>query len=94
VRFASDNVCDVFFPFGDGDPLEAAFLAALAGHVEDEDLLLAAICGGRNRIEPGAPADLVLVDASSFEDALSRRPAGRTVLHAGQVVAGASETRV
>ncbi len=91
VRFASDNVCDVFFPYGDGDPLEAALLAALAAHVEDDDLLLAGICGGRSRIEPGDPADLVLVDALSLEDALARRPGGRTVYRAGRVVAGPTE---
>lgn len=87
VRFGSDNVCDVFHPYGDADPLEAAWLAALAAHVDDEDVLLAGICGGRTRIEEGDPADVVLVDAESVRDALARRPGGRTVLRAGEVIA-------
>ncbi|MER3410799.1 MAG: hypothetical protein C4306_12185, partial [Thermoleophilia bacterium] len=88
VRFGSDNVQDVFFPYGSADPLEAAFLASIAAHVDDEDVLLAGICDGRTRIEAGDPADLVLVEASSVRDALGRRPHGRTVLRAGVPVAG------
>lgn len=88
VRFGSDNVCDVFYPYGDADPLEAAWLAALAAHVDDEDLLLAGVCAGRTRIEEGDPADLVLVDADSVRDALACRPAGRTVLRAGEALSG------
>lgn len=86
VRFGSDNVGDVFYPYGDADPLEAAWLAALAAHVDDEDVLLAGICGGRTRVEEGDPADLVLVEADSVRDALSRRPGGRIVVRAGEVV--------
>ena len=89
VRFGSDNVGDVFYPYGDADPLEAAWLGALTAHVDDEDVLLAAVCDGRTRIEEGAPADLVLLDASSVRDALARRPRGRIVVRAGEIVAGA-----
>jgi len=88
VRFGSDNVCDVFYPYGDADPLEAAWLAALAAHVDDEDVLLAGICAGRTRIEEGDAADLVLVAADSVREALSRRPGGRTVLRGGEIVSG------
>ena len=88
VRFGSDNVQDVFYPYGSADPLEAAWLAALGAHVDDEDVLLAGICGGRTRIEVGDPADLVLVDADSVRDALARRPAARTVVRAGTVLSG------
>jgi len=89
VRFGSDNVGDVFYPYGDADPLEAAWLAALGAHVDDEDVLLAGICAGRARIAEGDPADLVLLEAESLRDALARRPAGRTVLRAGERVSGA-----
>jgi cytosine deaminase len=85
VRFASDNVADVFFPWGDADPLEAAFVAGIGAHVDDEDALLAGICDGRCRIEPGDPADLVLIAADSVRDAIARRPRGRVVLRAGTV---------
>jgi len=86
VRFGSDNVGDVFYPYGDADPLEAAFLAAVAAHVDDEDALLAGICDGRTRLAVGDPADLVLLEATSVRDALARRPGGRTVVRAGQIV--------
>ena len=88
VRFASDNVRDVFYPYGDADPLEAAWLAAISAHMDDDDALIAGIADGRSRLEAGDPADLVLVDATSLEDALARRPAGRTVIRAGEVVVG------
>jgi cytosine/creatinine deaminase len=87
LRFGSDNVRDVFYPYGDADPLESAFLAALTAHVDDEDLLLAGICDGRTRIETGDPADLVLVDAASFGEALARRPGARTIVRAGEELA-------
>jgi cytosine deaminase len=86
VRFGSDNVRDVFYPYGDADPLEAAWLAALAAHVDDEQALLAGVCDGRTELDVGDPADIVLVPACSVADALAQRPAGRTVVRAGTVV--------
>jgi cytosine/creatinine deaminase len=88
VRFGSDNIADVFYPYGDADPLESAFLASLAAHVDDEEVLLAGICDGRTGIATGDQADLVLLDASSVRDALARRPGGRTVVRKGRVLAG------
>ena len=90
VRFGSDNVRDVFYPYGDADPLESAFLAALTAHVDDEDSLLAGVCNGRTRLEVGDQADLVIVEALSLEDALARRPGLRTVVRAGAVVSAPS----
>jgi cytosine/creatinine deaminase len=87
VRFGSDNVGDVFYPFGDADPLESAFLAAVGAHVDDDETLLAGVCDGRTHLEAGDPADLVLVDAVSFRDALARRPPARTILRGGTVAA-------
>ena len=88
VRFGSDNVGDVFYPYGDADPLEAAFLADVTAHVDDEDVLLAGICNGRTRVDAGDPADLVLIDVGSVREALARRPERRTVLRAGEIVSG------
>jgi cytosine/adenosine deaminase-related metal-dependent hydrolase len=82
-------VGDVFFPYGDGDPLEQAFLAAIAAHVDDEDALLAGICDGRTRVEEGDPADLVLLEATSFREALACRPANRVVFRAGEPLTAA-----
>ncbi len=86
VRLGSDNVGDVFYPYGDADPLEAAWLTAVGAHVDDEDVLLAGICDGRSRVDCGDAADLVLIEADSLRDALSRRPAGRTAVRAGEIV--------
>jgi cytosine deaminase len=88
VRFASDNVSDVFYPYGDADPLEAAWLAAVAAQRADESDHLAGVCGGRTRLAVGDPADLVVVDVPSVQDALARRPGGRTVVRAGRIVSG------
>lgn len=92
VRFGTDNVRDWFFPFGDGDMLETGFVGAMASHVDDAEELTALICGGRRRIEVGDLADLMLVPASSFDDALARRPGGRVLVRRGrQVSAGPFE---
>jgi cytosine/creatinine deaminase len=88
VRFASDNVGDVFYPYGDADPLEAAFLASIAAHVDDEDALLSGICDGRSRVVVGDPADIVVVQAGSVAEALARRPGRRTVMKGGRIVSG------
>lgn len=89
VRFGSDNVRDVFYPYGDADPLEAAWLAAVAAQIDDGGALLAGVCDGRRGLAVGDPADLVIVDARSIPDALARRPGGRTVVRAGRIIAGA-----
>jgi cytosine/creatinine deaminase len=88
VRCGTDNVRDWFYPFGDGDMLETALFAAVAGHLDDQAELVGAICGGRCTVAEGEPADLVLLRASSFDDALARRPAERVVFKGGRQVAG------
>jgi len=88
VRFGTDNVRDWFFPFGDGDMLDTALFTAVTANVDKDAQLLAGLCDGRATLVPGDPADFVLVPASSIEDALARRPAGRIVFKAGRQVAG------
>src|SRR6266436_3575037 len=88
VRLGTDNICDWFFPFGDGDMLETARMAAVAAHLDDVPQLIAAACDGRRGIEEGDAADLVLIQASSFDDALARRPSERIVFKGGRQVAG------
>jgi cytosine/adenosine deaminase-related metal-dependent hydrolase len=56
--------------------------------------LIGAICDGRRAIKENDPADLVLISASSLDDALARRPAGRVVIKAGSQVAGPPLARV
>ena len=53
----------------------------------DRDLM-AVLCDGCAALSPGDPANLVLVPASSIEDALARRPSGRIVFKGGRQVAG------
>lgn len=86
VRFGSDNVMDVFYPYGDADPLEAAFLASITAHVDDETALLWGVCNGRSRVEEGMVADLVVIEAASWNEAIARRPLPRTVLRRGRRV--------
>jgi len=88
VRFGTDNVRDWFYPFGDGDMLETALHGAITAHLDDPSELIGAICDGRRTIAVGAPADLVLIAASSFDDALARRPSERIVLRRGRQVSG------
>lgn len=88
VRLGTDNVRDWFFPYGDGDMLDTAFVAAISAHLDDHEALLAALCDGRTQICAGDPADIVLVPAESLDDALARRPAGRVTIRSGKVVSG------
>ena len=94
VRFGTDNVRDWFYPFGDGDMLETAVAGAIATHLDDPSELIGAICDGRLAIEVAAAADLVLIAASSFDDALARRPAERMVFKGGRQVAGPRALRL
>jgi cytosine/creatinine deaminase len=80
VRFGADNVRDPFYPYGDADPLETAWLASVAAQLDDSRALLAGVCGGRSAVRVGDPAELVLVPADSLEDALARRPAPRQLV--------------
>ena len=88
VRCGTDNIRDWFYPFGDGDMLETALFAAVAAHLDKSADLIGTICGGRRTIEEGESADLVLLPASSLDDALARRPAGRVLFKGGRQVAG------
>jgi cytosine/creatinine deaminase len=88
VRLGTDNVRDWFFPFGDADMLDTALFASVAAHLDDDAGLIGAICDGRHTVAEGDPADLVLIRAASFDDALARRPVERTVFKTGRQVAG------
>jgi cytosine/adenosine deaminase-related metal-dependent hydrolase len=70
--------------------LDTALFTAVTANVDKDAQLIAGLCDGRATLAPGDPADFVLVPASSIEDALARRPAGRIVFKAGRQVAGPS----
>jgi cytosine deaminase len=82
VAFGSDNVQDVFNPFGNFDPLLAATIGAHACHLTGEEELelslelvssRAAAVLGRDAwgVCAGAPADLVLLDAETPAEAVA-----------------------
>lgn len=80
LRFGADNVRDPFYPYGDADPLETAWLASLGAQVDDPATLLAGVCDGWSSIKTGDGHPLVLVPAASLTDALSRRPGTRRIV--------------
>jgi cytosine deaminase len=73
VRFASDNIQDMFYPYGSADMLEAAQLAAVAAHFEDPESLVRAICDGYSEITVGEEASFLLVRGGSLTQVLAER---------------------
>ncbi len=98
VSFGQDNLQDMFYPFGRDDPLELAFLTAHASHMSQPDEIeavfamptvnAARILGlGDYGITPGCAGDLVILDAQSAADAITRKPDRNYVIKRGHVVA-------
>jgi len=101
VCAGTDNVNDGYFPFGNLDPIERAFLTFLGSGMErDADIetvwemvgTRAARALGIARpgaLEVGALADLVVLhEVPDLVQALRRLPGRRTTIRRGQVVAG------
>ncbi len=94
VALGSDNVQDLFFPYGQGNMVEVAFLAALAGryggHELAEVLSMATTEGAQVLglpgwgVEVGAAAHLVAFPP--VDNFLAMRPTPRLVLSHGVVV--------
>ena len=84
VRFASDNVRDAFYPYGDADLLGVAMDGVLATHVHDPSTIVRAICDGRSAVAEGDSADVVLLQGASLDEVLAERPAERWVLRSGR----------
>jgi len=83
LRFATDNVRDVFYPYGSADLLEIAQLIATAGQLEDPCLLVQGICAGCDRVNVGAEASFVLVRGESLAEILAERASERMVIRHG-----------
>jgi cytosine deaminase len=83
LRFASDNVRDLFYPYGNADLLEIAQLIATAGQQEDPHLLVQGICAGCDSVQAGADASFVLVRGSTLAEILAERPSERIVVRSG-----------
>ncbi|HEY8199788.1 MAG TPA: amidohydrolase family protein [Actinomycetota bacterium] len=89
VGIGLDNIRDVIVAVGTSDPLRAAWLVALAGHLTGENDLTwlgniivrenRILCGLPAELAPGDNADLLLLDACSLADAVALVPSRRRV---------------
>lgn len=94
VSVASDNCRDPFYPFGDHDMLEVFREAVRIAHLDHPvepwfaavSATPAAAMGREASIREGAAADLVLLRARAWHEALSRHQADRVVLRRGRVI--------
>jgi cytosine/creatinine deaminase len=96
VSFASDNVCDPFFPYGDFDMLEVMGNAVRLAHLEGSvgewiaaaSLTPARSCGfgEHGLIRPGHPANLVHFPARDWIELFSRPQAQRLVIRDGKPI--------
>ena len=91
VMVASDNCRDPFYAYGDHDPLEVYREATRIAHLDHPvgdwpraiTLTPARMMGIDVPLAEGAPADLVLFAARSFNELLSRPQTDRAVLRGG-----------
>jgi cytosine deaminase len=95
VSFASDNTRDPFYAYGDLDMLEVLRQATRIAHLDHSDAdwidafvtTPARACGfAEGGLSPGAPADLVICRARSWNELLSRPQSDRIVLRAGRQI--------
>lgn len=95
---ATNNVQNLFTPFGDGDVLKICTLLAQVLHLgtaashalclEMATTLAAQAIGIPNHtVQVGHVADLVILDATSVSEAIGTAPVGRTVIKSGKPVA-------
>jgi cytosine deaminase len=99
VFAGNDNIRDSWSPFGTGDLLERANIAARQQNLVADDELLAAlnlVTAAAAQVmgltgyglSPGARADFVLVDAPSVQETVATPPRNRATFKAGKLVAG------
>ncbi|MCU0983379.1 MAG: cytosine deaminase [Acetobacteraceae bacterium] len=94
VSVASDNCRDPFYAFGDHDMLEVFREAVRIAHLDHPvEPWVAAVSetparlmGREAVLREGAVADLVLLRARAWHEALSRQQADRVVLRAGRAI--------
>ena len=94
VAAGGDNVRDAFNAVGRADPLEAAALMVMAGHLTPDEAWHAVGAAGRIAmgLPPagpvvGAAAELLCIEGADLVDAVARAGQTRTVVHRGRVVA-------
>lgn len=96
VAFASDNIRDPFYGFGDLDMLEVFEQAVRIGHldtpygnwIDSVTTTPAKLMGlaDTGKIAPGIPADLIIFKARYFSELLSRSQHERIVLRSGKAI--------
>src|ERR1700674_510900 len=102
VACGQDCVHDTFYPFGQNDPLEIAFLLCHASQMSQPAEILTVMDMVTNnaakalrapdfRVAVGAVADLVVLDARDAREALATRAPRRWVIRRGKLIA---ETRL
>ncbi|MGD1895531.1 MAG: amidohydrolase family protein [Phormidesmis sp.] len=102
---ATNNIQNLFTPFGDGDPLKICTLLAQTlqlGTQQRHALCLdmatthaAKAMGIHNhRIAPGNKADLVILNADSVSQAIGAAPGNRTTIKAGKVISRTRKEQV
>jgi cytosine/creatinine deaminase len=98
VACGQDCVHDTFYPFGQNDPLEIAFLLCHASQMSQPAEILAAMDmvtgnGAKAlrvpdfRVAVGSVADLVVLDACDAREALATRTPRRWVIRKGRLIA-------
>ncbi|WP_175767183.1 amidohydrolase family protein [Burkholderia cenocepacia] len=94
----NDGVRDTWTPYGSPDMLERAMLIGMRNDFRRDDALEVALdcvthgaargCGFADYgLQPGSRADVVLVDALTFAEAVVARPVRRLVVSSGKIVA-------
>ncbi|MEU8125229.1 amidohydrolase family protein [Spirillospora sp. NPDC049024] len=103
VAAGSDNMNDMWFPFGRLDPAEVAMVTAIAARMWSDQQLRQVfdmvtvnaahyVGAPAEGIMPGAAADLVLFSAAHLSDVLRNAPGHRTTIKRGRIVGGATST--
>ncbi len=104
VSFGQDCVKDTFYPYGQNDMLEVAFLASHAAHLSmpaqiESVFAMPTINAAKvlrindYGLAPGNPANVVVIDATSAAEAIRCRPPRRWVIANGRVVAETTVVR-
>jgi cytosine deaminase len=104
VSLGHDDVMDPWYPMGTHDMLEAAHMAAHALHMTGMDQQAALFDGITTSgattlnlenygLEPGCHADMVILQASSKQEAIRLRPARLFVIRRGKVISRMAKTQ-
>jgi cytosine deaminase len=99
VGIGLDNLYDVFVPVATADPLRAAWVLALGGHLTGEDDLdwlgrtivtqNRRLCGLSDGLAPGDRADVLILDAPTLAEAVAVVPSRRRLAPSAPAVVAA-----